>query len=87
MFVRVVGLTWRRREDISLERWVGVDDDGRVIGHVSDMVTHERGRPVSTYSARWMDRRRAPGLVDLGYSFDSAESAMSAVDQSWAGSC
>jgi hypothetical protein len=83
----MAGLTWRRREDISFERWVGVDDDGRVIGNVGDMVTHERGRPVSTYSAYWTDRRRAPEVVDLGHSFDSAESAMAAVDESWTGSC
>jgi hypothetical protein len=83
----MAGLTWRRREDISFERWVGVDEDGRVIGHVGDMVTHERGRAVSTYSAYWTDRRRAPKLIDLGYSFDSAESAMAAVDESWGGSC
>jgi hypothetical protein len=83
----MAGLTWRRREDISFERWVGVDDDDRVIGHVGDMVTHERGRPVITYNAHWMDRGRAPELVDLGCSFDSAESAMAAVDESWGGSC
>jgi hypothetical protein len=82
----MAGLTWRRREDISAERWTGVDEDGRVVGHVGDMVTHEHGIR-RTYSAYWQDRRRAPEPVNLGYSFDSAESAMAAVDESWAGSC
>lgn len=81
------GLTWRRREDVSAERWTGADDDGRVIGSVGDMVVHERGRPVTTFHAYWTDHRRAPDLVDLGASFDSAESAMAAVDESWTGSC
>jgi hypothetical protein len=58
-----------------------------VIGHVGDMVTHERGRPVRSYHAFWHDRRIAPDYVDLGYSVDSAETAMAAVDESWGGSC
>jgi hypothetical protein len=83
----MAGLTWRCREDISAERWVGTDDEGRAIGWVGDMVTHDRGRPVTSFHAYWRDHRRGPHYVDLGYSFDSAESAMAAVDESWGGSC
>jgi hypothetical protein len=81
------GLTWRRREGMSAERWIGTDDQGREVGSVGDMVTHERGGPVRSFHAYWHDRRRAPDPVDLGYSFTTAESAMAAVDESWGGSC
>jgi hypothetical protein len=87
MFVVMGGLTWRRREGMSAERWIGRDGQGQEVGSVGDMVTHERRGPVRSFHAYWHDRSRAPGPVDLGDSFDSAESAMAAVDESWDGSC
>jgi hypothetical protein len=67
-----MGLTWRAT---STQRWRGVDDDGKHIGHVGLVVWG--GAANSAWHGWRYDG--SPNGIDLG-NFDTAEQAMAAVD-------
>jgi hypothetical protein len=68
-----MGLTWRL--GTTTNRWVGTDEDGRVIGHVGEGVA-------AGGSEHWWSGWRndgSPRGIEAGR-FDTAEEAMAAVD-------